>query len=254
MCTFIITRENNNDELKHYGVLGMKWGKRKAQYYESTGGRSIKSKSNQTNSTGSAEQKLARRKKAVKVGAAVVGTALAAYGTYKIAQHVSNKRNQAAMQKARSYIDENFMKKIGTSKFTNGKTASHYQDGLGNNFVLYGRGDKTIGKNNAKVISTGRQMYKDATNTKLDKGLNKIVTAGNKVGKATEPYRDLAKAAGEYVKVSGQLAGMNAKEAATKTGRNVKNHVLDVVKPQYETVNRGGSTFKRQIKRTLKYM
>lgn len=251
---YIITRTNNPDELYHYGIPGMKWGKRKTQQYVSTGTRSSKTKSTQSNSTVSAEQKLARRKKAIKVGTAVVGTALAAYGTYKLAQHISNKRNQAAMQKARSYINENFMKKIGTTSFTNGKTASHYQDGLGNNFVLYGRGDKTIGKNNAKVISTGRQMYKDVTNTKIDKGLNKVVTAGNKVGKATEPYRDLAKATGEYVKISGKLAGMNVKEAATKTGRNVKNHVLDAVKPQYETVNRGNSTFKRQIKRTLKYM
>lgn len=251
---YIITRASDPDELYHYGIPGMKWGKRKAQQYVSTGTRFSKTKSTQSNSTVSVEQKLARRKKAIKVGTAVVGTALAAYGTYKLAQHISNKRNQAAMQKARSYINENFMKKIGTTSFTNGKTASHYQDGLGNNFVLYGRGDKTIGKNNAKVISTGRQMYKDATNTKIDKGLNKVVTAGNKVGKATEPYRDLAKATGEYVKVSGKLAGMNVKEAATKTGRNVKNHVLDAVKPQYETVNRGNSTFKRQIKRTLKYM
>lgn len=57
------------------------------------------------------EAKAARRKKALKVGAAVAGTALAAYGTYKAVQFVKNKnvsiqrdRGEAA---AKKFLDDN---------------------------------------------------------------------------------------------------------------------------------------------------
>ena len=141
---YIVTRvkEGENGELMHYGVPGMKWGHRKARYYEVTGNRSrigsknngqmnIKirrsnsdisnknSKSQKTELT--QEQKTARRKKALKIGAAVAGTALAAYGTYKIAKYTQDKRQQAAMKKASEYIDKNFLNKIGESNFANGK-------------------------------------------------------------------------------------------------------------------------------------
>ena len=99
------------DELYHYGILGMKWGVRKkypttfnrtgtkkgANYSEpikrslnrtaaSKAGRSIryandKSKNEAYKHT---NEYKAKRKKAIKVGAAVVGTALAAYGAKKV--------------------------------------------------------------------------------------------------------------------------------------------------------------------------
>lgn len=40
MSDYVITRVDNPDELYHYGVLGMKWGKRKSSY-SSTGVRSV---------------------------------------------------------------------------------------------------------------------------------------------------------------------------------------------------------------------
>lgn len=94
--TYIV--DGKEFELKHYGVKGMKWGRRKARPQVMGTGRS----SGQT--ADSPEAQAARRevrrqnaKRAMKIGAAVVGTALAAYGTYKMAQYMQNKRNLAAM-------------------------------------------------------------------------------------------------------------------------------------------------------------
>ncbi len=68
-----------NDELYHHGVKGMKWGVRR-QSKTSAGRRQ------NTDSRGAAspEQRKARIKKAAKIGVAVAGTALAAYGGYKV--------------------------------------------------------------------------------------------------------------------------------------------------------------------------
>lgn len=240
---YYVARRTDSDELMHYGVPGMKWGHRKARYYEVTGNSSrigsknngqmntkirrskgaISNKNSKSQKTElTPEQKSARRKKALKIGAAVVGTALAAYGTYKLAKYAQDKRQQAAMKKASEYIDKNFLNKIGESNFTNGKKITYYADKAGTNISIGARGSKAIGQHNAKVVSTGRQIYKDATNTRLDKGLSKIVGAGESVGNATkrigETSKNVAKRVGEPVK---------------RAGTTVKNRVLDTVNPIY---------------------
>lgn len=171
-------------------------------------------------------------KKAVKIGAAVAGTALAAYGTYKVAKFIQGKRSEAAMQKASEYVSKNFLNKIGESNFSNGQTISNFANKTGTSMVVKGRGNRDIGKYNARVVSTGRQIYKDATNTKFDRGLSKVVGAGDAV-------RNASKRAGSAAVNAAKKSG----NAARRTATTAKNRVLDAVNPLYEyTPGESGST------------
>lgn len=101
------------NELYHYGVPGMKWGRRKQKPVSSGRTRSAQTKSAATDSDEA--RRLARKKKAKKaaiVGAAVVGTALAAYGAYKL--HGLHKQQQAGKAiTERLLADAAFEKRTG---------------------------------------------------------------------------------------------------------------------------------------------
>lgn len=68
-----------SDELYHHGVKGMKWGVRRQNKTSAGHGQNTASRG-----AASPEQRKARIKKAAKIGVAVAGTALAAYGGYKV--------------------------------------------------------------------------------------------------------------------------------------------------------------------------
>ena len=91
--------------LMHYGVKGMKWGKRKAPMASLSNG--LRRRKNNTNPN-DAEAKQARKqkvKKAVKIGAAVAATALAAYGAKKLHDVVRDKNLSSHIEKGQKYAN-----------------------------------------------------------------------------------------------------------------------------------------------------
>lgn len=133
------------DELYHYGVKGMRWGHRKRRYDDNVYAKKAaykqakkdykqsrknregwedvakkntalekakyeygKSKKDYDASPEGKAAAKARAKKAVKVGAAVAGTALAAYGAYKLNKWVKTKNCQIAAERGREHAEKYF--------------------------------------------------------------------------------------------------------------------------------------------------
>lgn len=115
MESTIYTIDGKEFELKHYGVKGMKWGKRKARP-EPIGVGRRGGKTSTDSAEAEAAAKEARRqkaKRALKIGAAVVATGLAVYGAAKLHSVVRDKNYQYRMAQGSKAIDS-YIKKTTT--------------------------------------------------------------------------------------------------------------------------------------------
>lgn len=113
METTTYTVDGKEFELKHYGVKGMKWGRRKAR--PQAVGRTPGGK--QSTETDEAAVKEARRRKvkrAAMIGAAVVATALTAYGAKKMSDVVKDKAYKSALERGTKATRDLITRKINT--------------------------------------------------------------------------------------------------------------------------------------------
>lgn len=231
-----------NGELRHFGIKGMKWGVRRYQNSDGTltaagkkrydgdwDSKSHRPKSTTSKTSGSKGSSKAgnndesekkgltdKQKKALKIGAVAVGTAVAAYGAYKLKDAIKDKNFQIMAEKGKKvsedFFNENYQNR-GISVFKDGSAHVTVTKKLNNStskFAFKNEADARkllteIDMENLKLNEKSADIFKEY----LDKGSNASLKEATK--NVSTYYTDKAKE-----KVAEKISNAAAKRERSK--------------------------------------
>ena len=147
-----------------------------------------------------------KQKKALKIGAAVVGASLAAYGTYKVAKFVQGKQIDKAQRIADEFIRKNSVTNYN-SIFGDGTVeVRDWSNGRMSNLGKMSYSEAKVHKfttdlHNEHVREKAEKMYLDnVTSGTLNRTVNRIVDAGDATKAAAATTSNLSKKAAKLVR------------------------------------------------------
>ena len=158
----IMRNDFYQNELYHYGVKGMKWGVRRARKNDVSGTSSKKRKTdNDDNQTTKKKGLSDRQKTALKIGAAAAGTALAAYGAYKVSNMIKDKAADRSYRSGKQIADKYLKEAVALKIDNNGIISKKNSTDVNlSNLSKYRNTMKYTDARTKKVSSSTIEAYK----------------------------------------------------------------------------------------------
>lgn len=111
---------NYSDELQHYGVKGMKWGKRKASATTKSSSKRKNSKQKQSTNKQTSKKKTSAKKQTSTANGEKVATAAVKVGSYAARVGLEYKRQQHVRNAIQSFFDKDYDKVVSSMYVAHG--------------------------------------------------------------------------------------------------------------------------------------